>query len=570
MSKQIILNQTNRSNRLSINKETPFIKINKLYPSENKDIFGKVSISYEFGSLNKGDNIRNTLNFYEEKVILNKKEFDYDFIEFSCNIIDKTVTEFSIVINYDTNYILVIPEYLDDFDQYFKDPSNVKMLFSAKFGHGKTTFLKNYFENKEEEFHVITIYPVNYSITSNEDIFKYIKCEILFQLLKVEGLEFNKQEFSIFYTIPKFLKNNAHKILVPFINLIPGIGGELSTIYDKLLELGKNFFDFHEKSKVNDKKKAEDFISQFFENDGSLFENNFYTQLIRYLLNQIQKKGKKVVLVIEDTDRIDPEHIFRIFNVFAAHFDSYERENECLSNKFGFDKIIIVCDIDNIYSIFKHRYGPNTDFNGYINKFFSRCPYRLNSRMVLLQIINSIQHRGLGEADNHIKLLKLILSDLNESGCITIREALKIKNETTINFNDDYKDKFLSHTFYYHIRVLSKVINPTTLINRFKDCSKYFESHINNDIEYNILSYNALLALLFKPYTKAPANDYVMSKYQDNNYYFKLLPNNLKFYQMYEAVLDPIQHKSPPSFTMVSFYLILCEITARYINELNN
>lgn len=567
MSKQIILTSTSNSFRFNINKETPFIKINKLYP-ENKDIFGKVTIIYKFGYINKEDNISHTLNFYEEKIILNKKEFDFDYIEFSCDIINKDVTEFSIIIDFETNNLIEIPEYLENFDQYFKEPSNVKMLFSAKFGHGKTTFLNNYFENKKEEFHIITIYPVNYSITSNEDIFKYIKCEILFQLLKVEGLEFNKQEFSIFYTIPEFLKKNVHNVLAPFINLIPGIGGDLYTVYEKLFELGKNFFDFHDKSKINDKKKAEKFISQFFENEGSLFENNFYTQLIRYLLSQIQKKGKKVVLVIEDTDRIDPEHIFRIFNVFAAHFDTYERKNECLSNKFGFDKIIIVCDIDNIYSIFKHRYGPDTDFNGYINKFFSRNPYRFNSFFVIQNIINSILPRGFGAGDMHIELLKVILNDLNESGNITIRETLKVKHFIRYKPNDDYFDKFLYHTCYYHIELLSKVINIKTLIDRFEKCSNFYSSKFNNDLIYSEKACIALLPLSLKPYVNNTVDDNTHLYYNKTRYSINILNKNLNYYQLYDAFFDPIQHKEKPTFNKINFYKILSDVGSKFIEEL--
>ena len=87
-----------------------------------------------------------------------------------------------------------------------------------------------------------------------------------------------------------------------------------------------------------------------------------------------------MVLIIEDLDRIDPAHIFRILNVFSAHFDRHtpgvvEFETTCGGNKFCLDKIISVCDIDNIKNIYAHIYGEKTDFIGYISKFSNSKEY---------------------------------------------------------------------------------------------------------------------------------------------------------------------------------------------------
>ena len=83
-----------------------------------------------------------------------------------------------------------------------------------------------------------------------------------------------------------------------------------------------------------------------------------------------KQEGKETVLIIDDLDRIDPEHIFRLLNVFAAHFDIEEGRN-----KFGFDRVVFVCDYENLRQIFAHRYGERTDFSGYIDKFFSNSVY---------------------------------------------------------------------------------------------------------------------------------------------------------------------------------------------------
>jgi hypothetical protein len=71
-------------------------------------------------------------------------------------------------------------------------------------------------------------------------------------------------------------------------------------------------------------------------------------------------------LIIDDFDRLDPEHVFRILNIFSAHIDLNEA-----TNKFGFDKIIFSLDINNIAEMYAHRYGKDVDFLGYIEKFYS-------------------------------------------------------------------------------------------------------------------------------------------------------------------------------------------------------
>ena len=52
---------------------------------------------------------------------------------------------------------------------------NHRILFSGRFGIGKTTFLNHFFQERSDKYNVIHLYPVNYSILENEDIFSYIK-----------------------------------------------------------------------------------------------------------------------------------------------------------------------------------------------------------------------------------------------------------------------------------------------------------------------------------------------------------------------------------------------------------
>ena len=63
----------------------------------------------------------------------------------------------------------------------------------------------------------------------------------------------------------------------------------------------------------------------FSETTSNIFEYNFITQLINTTLENHKKvkesKDDKYenVLIIDDLDRIDPEHIFRILNILSVH-----------------------------------------------------------------------------------------------------------------------------------------------------------------------------------------------------------------------------------------------------------
>jgi len=69
------------------------------------------------------------------------------------------------------------------FQEHLLEPANQRTIFSGKFGSGKTIFLNDFFKENKSLFLPIVLHPVNYSIASNEDIFEYIKYDILLELL---------------------------------------------------------------------------------------------------------------------------------------------------------------------------------------------------------------------------------------------------------------------------------------------------------------------------------------------------------------------------------------------------
>ncbi len=80
-------------------------------------------------------------------------------------------------------------------------------------------------------------------------------------------------------------------------------------------------------------------------------------------------------MIIDDLDRIDPDQIFRLLNVFSVHIDI-----EGTENKFSFDKILFCCDASNIRRIFHNRFGVDVDFNGYFDKFYSKEIFYFDNR----------------------------------------------------------------------------------------------------------------------------------------------------------------------------------------------
>ena len=71
---------------------------------------------------------------------------------------------------------------LERFETHLEN--NPRTIFSAKFGDGKTNFLKEYIERHKEDTVFIVLHPINYSVATNEDVFEYIKRDVLVELTK--------------------------------------------------------------------------------------------------------------------------------------------------------------------------------------------------------------------------------------------------------------------------------------------------------------------------------------------------------------------------------------------------
>lgn len=383
----------------------------------------------------------------------------------------------------------------------FKDhlalPGNTRIIFSAPFGTGKTYFLKKFFGEKNPT--VFHLYPVNYSVSSNEDIFELVKYDLLFQLLKpYRGIQFEDIKYSISQRVFLALNDPSNDAVVSkLFSLVPKVGAALSILYDEVSKLRDKLAPKKQKDEKNDIENSKRKIEK---KEGSIHEMNDLSELVKDLIsrtkkNKIQESDKEneskkwqeneSILIIDDLDRIDPEHIFRLLNVFAAHFDINKDEN-----KFGVDQVIFVCDVENIRKIFANKYGQDADFNGYIDKFYSTQIFYFDNTKMLSQSIDSILDKSLFNKDESLifehNIAKLILETLIQENVINLRVLLKFTDSAyelsnkNLNFESISKES-VEITYFYVFEFIYRLFgNVNSYLSSLKRIAH--KKHIDDDV----------------------------------------------------------------------------------------
>ena len=236
-------------------------------------------------------------------------------------------------------YLIPIDPLFPLFEEHIGEETNTRILFSGKYGIGKTFFLNAFFgsPNRKDKYFVVHLHPTNYQISGNEKIIEYIKTDILMHIFHKKS----RITESVNKVHKKVIANKWYQIAVSAGNGIP---------------------------------VARDFVNAI---DGIIKKTGIITE--KDIKKQLEGVEKTKVLIIDDLDRLDPEHIFRILNVFSSFVGEDENEKEIESNRLGFDKVICVCDFANLRNLFSHKYGEKVDFEGYINKYFSHHVYVYDS-----------------------------------------------------------------------------------------------------------------------------------------------------------------------------------------------
>lgn len=293
------------------------------------------------------------------------------------------------MLNSDDNYIPV-----DDAMQRFEDHllSHDRVVFSAKFGDGKTFFLNKFKEKCKQDavspFVFITLYPVNYQVLGNKDISELIKHDVLLQILQA-GIIDDNYEVTDRMAFEFYVQSHFCTAGESFFEMLKSCGADDMVTKSFLAAFKSVNWLKSLKDKVGEFKKEIDqtafldnYLSTFDEN--SVYENDIITKIIRDNIKAYQEKnGKRVVLVIEDMDRLDPAYLFRIMNVFSAHMDYGYRsmqpiDSSLVGNKFGVSNVVFVMHEKNTEALFHHFYGECADYDGYMSKFYNKDIFRFS------------------------------------------------------------------------------------------------------------------------------------------------------------------------------------------------
>ena len=329
-----------------------------------------------------------------------------------------------------------IDKQLDEFGNHIL--ANPRTFLSSKFGDGKSYFLDKFKKRNAERFVFITLYPVNYQVANNEDIFNLIKRDVLFQLIVQGFFEDSSIQISDELALWGFIQNKYKSFLLELLPYMASVAlpAEYVPVVTAALKRKEVFKSIKEQFDDYKRQLAEkdDILTKFLDvaESNPVYEEDLVTSLIKQAIQKFKEKSqqadneKRVVLIVEDLDRLDPAHLFRILNIFSAHIDYcyklMNKPNETLvGNKFGFDNVVFVADFSNIRKIFKHFYGEQTDFNGYIGKFLSSAPYNYSIREIRKNLIYDYLERKITCPRKLIEAM--VTEEMLESK--TIRECIQ-------------------------------------------------------------------------------------------------------------------------------------------------
>ena len=321
---------------------------------------------------------------------------------------------------------------------------NDRILFSGRYGIGKTYFLTNFFEKeKNNGLHAIRISPINYSVKSNEDVFEYIKADILFSLFKNNLLEVDEKLelvedgnfverlidfFADFKSLNRYYQSNLPKLfsgLLAKLNSVQTSGEGIFFISSLGLVISSFVSKKYNEGKIASKGDKYPSLDEFWKkienSPSSWYEQSIINEIIKDSLKNISDNEEKSILIVDDLDRVAPDHVFRILNVLFVN-DNYLN----IGNKFGFDRIVLVGDLENLKQMFFHKFGKGVDFDGYIDKFYSVEIFRYsNDDAINFYFANQFQ-TNLKE-DSH-NFLRSILQWALESKNLNLRQLFKFKH----------------------------------------------------------------------------------------------------------------------------------------------
>ena len=357
-----------------------------------------------------------------------------------------------------------------------------RTILSAKFGDGKSFFLDKFAKDEKviNEYKVIKIYPINYQVVGENDVFSLLKYDVLLQLL-VEDMVSEGVIKSAFENQEDKVKTLS-LLFDGFAKVDPSPKAQIPAATLKLL---KSVDNVQKKRRVyNGGDLAARSLLQILERDNSLYLEDATTRLIRQSLSEWrQREKKKVVLIVEDLDRLDPQHLFRILNVFSAHMDYIYRNGDTptdslVGSRFGFDSIVFVLEFENLKRLFAHFYGDAVSFDGYISKFIPQGYFVYSLRSSANSYFYDIIYRITSIDRDHIS--SLLSSKISDISLRDMAYAVKdIESQVTLHSTSSE-----NYDFLLMIAIMRRL--GMSVLSIAQACESLFQSDTISFVKYII------------------------------------------------------------------------------------
>lgn len=355
---------------------------------------------------------------------------------------------------------------INEFDRHLS--SHPRTILSARFGDGKSYFLAEAAAKLRNKYSFLTVYPVNYQIADNKDIFEYIKRDLLFQLY-AKGFVNDQYEIPDDIATLFFIQNNWETLAEEMLKCLSEFDAtntlKATLGAAKFLKSIKKKYDEFKENGGEVGARIDCFLEKF-DKEG-VYEEDAITSAICDIIKNWKAKHKrhKVCLVFEDMDRIDPAHIFRILNIISAHMDyGYKygvspKSSSLAGNKFGVDNIVVCLDYDNLKGIFQHFYGQRACFEGYINKFSDRGIFRYSLHEQVMQYYVNVLVR-ITNMDSKAVMAILNYIDITAYTLRQLYHAM-VDVEKQVSLPDG-KGDILAHKGMYVMAALLRRLGHTT------------------------------------------------------------------------------------------------------------
>ena len=181
------------------------------------------------------------------------------------------------------NDIIPIDSEVTTFSEYLNN--NCRGILSARFGDGKSFFLNEVKKQLSNKYLFLTIYPVNYQVAENKDIFEYIKRDILLQILMTSEIDFSDEKYGFSLRLWGFLNQNGKDLVSDIVSLI---ASSLANIPQDAIKVFRNniakFKDFSERANHSQSDSIESYLDEFASQKGGIYEFDPISRIIYQLI----------------------------------------------------------------------------------------------------------------------------------------------------------------------------------------------------------------------------------------------------------------------------------------------